>query len=92
MSHKLYVSSPPLKQAFLFDQLFTAPDFPLTEGANHRKSGRALGIVFNPFGCVQLHKLKLILPFMLSCENASKSIYFFVLAPVLFSPSNKGTQ
>lgn len=56
MSHELHVSSPPLKQVFLFDQLFTAPNFPLTERVNHHKSGRALGIVFNPFGCVQLNK------------------------------------
>lgn len=90
VSHKPYVSSSPLKQAFLFDQLFTAPDFPPTEGANHHKSGRALGIVFNPFGCVQLHKLKLIFPFMLSCENASKSIYFLSWLQCCFPQPTKG--
>lgn len=90
MSCKLHVSSPPLKQAFLFDQLFTAPSFHLTERSNHHKSGRALGMVFNPFGCVQLSKWRLLFPFMLSCENTSKSICFLSQLQCCFPQTTKG--
>lgn len=90
MNHKLHVSSPTLKQVFLFDKLFTAPNFPLTERANHHKCGKALGTVFNPFGGMQLNKWRLFFPFMLSCENTSKSISFLSLLQCCFPQATKG--